>query len=282
MNLETISRLHTSFEEYVHDENGVEFWYARDLQKLLGYSEWRNFELIINKAKITCETTKQAVSHHFVDVNKMIPTAKGAQRPVKDMKLTRYACYLTAQNGDPRKEEVAFAQSYFAIQTRKLEVIEERIRNQERITARGELAKSESELSAAVFERGVDGDGLGRIRSKGDAALFGGVSTAEMKRRLQVPEKSPLADKLPTVTISAKNLATEITNYNVVNKDLFGENPITEEHVQNNSEVRDLLISRGIKPENLPAEEDVKKIERKMKSEEKRLVGEVRGFEDDE
>lgn len=282
MKQETISRLHTDFETYVHLENGVEFWYARDLQFLLGYSEWRNFEQVLKKAKISCETANVPILHHFVDVNKMISTGKGAERSIKDIKMTRYACYLVAQNGDPKKEEIAFAQSYFAVQTRKQEIVEERIKNLERIQARAELSNSERELSANIFERGVDNEGFGRIRSRGDAALFGGLSTAEMKERLSVPKNRPLADKLPTVTISAKNLATEITNYNVVNKDLTGEKRITIEHVQNNTEVRNLLVSRGIKPENLPAEEDVKKIERKVKADEKHMLDDVRGFCDEE
>lgn len=281
MKKELISSLHSNFDSCSHNEEGVEFWYARDLQRLLGYTQWRNFELVINKAKVTCENSGFQVSQHFVDTEKEISLGSGSTRSIRDIKLTRYACYIISQNGDSRKDEIAFAQSYFAIQTRKQELVEERIKNLERINARDELRKSEAELSENIFEHGVDRDGFGRIRSKGDKALFGGISTAEMKKRLGVAEHQPLADKLPTVTISAKNFATEITNFNVVDKDLQGEESITSEHTQNNSAVREILLERGITPENLPPEEDIKKIERKVKKDEKLLVNEARGFENE-
>ena len=212
--------------------------------------------------------------NHFVDVNKMVQIGSGAGRPIEDVMLTRYACYLVAQNGDPRKEAIAFAQTYFAVQTRKQELIEERILLQERLQARQKLTKSETELSRNIYERGVDDLGFGRIRSKGDAALFGGNTTGQMKNKLEIPSNRPLADFLPTVTIAAKNLATEITNHNVRQKDLHGELTITEEHVQNNTGVRNMLGDRGIKPEELPPEEDIKKLERRIKSNEKRLINE--------
>jgi len=281
MKKELISSLHSNFDSCSRNEEGVEFWYARDLQRLLGYTQWRNFELVINKAKVTCENSGFQVSQHFVDTEKEISLGSGSIRSIRDIKLTRYACYIISQNGDSRKDEIAFAQSYFAIQTRKQELVEERIKNLERINARDELRKSEAELSENIFEHGVDKDGFGRIRSKGDKALFGGISTAEMKKRLGVAEHQPLADKLPTVTISAKNFATEITNFNVVDKDLQGEESITSEHTQNNSAVREILLERGITPENLPPEEDIKKIERKVKKDEKLLVNEARGFENE-
>lgn len=202
----------------------------------------------------------------------MIATGKGAHRPVKDYMLTRYACYLIAQNGDPQKEEIAFAQSYFALQTRKQELIEERISLIERTEARGRLRESEKKLSQNIYERGVDDAGFGRIRSKGDRALFGGYSTQEMKNRLGVKDSRPLADFLPTLSIAAKNLAAEMTNYNVEEKDLFGERDITNEHVQNNSSVREMLGKRGIQPENLPPAEDIKKLERRVKSQEKKIA----------
>lgn len=272
MSSDMISRLHPRFEEMVHTEEGIEFWYARDLQVLLGYSEWRNFLSVIEKAREACRSSKGQELDHFVDVNKSIPQPKGGVREIEDIKLTRYACYLIAQNGDPRKEEIAFAQSYFAVQTRKQELIEEHIRLSERLHARKKLTESDIELSRNLYERGVTDSGFARIRSRGDAALFGGHSTQEMKDRMNVPAKKPLADFLPTVTITAKNLATEITNFNVVKEDMQGEEPITTEHVQNSQDVRDLLIRRGIIPENLPPEEDLKKLERKAKSVEKRLA----------
>ena len=252
----------------------IEFWYVRDLMKLLGYEQWRNFENAISKAMESCKSAQIEVSDHFAEVSKMVMIGSGAERKLKDYMLTRYACYLIAQNGDPKKEEIAFAQSYFAVQTRKQELIEERISYIERTEARGRLRESEKRLSQNIYERGVDDAGFGRIRSRGDQALFGGKSTQEMKQLLGVKDSRPLADFLPTLTIAAKNLATEMTNYNVEEKDLQGENAISNEHVQNNSTVRNMLGTRGIKPEELPASEDIRKLERKVKSQEKKLASE--------
>lgn len=268
-----IRRLHKNFEDYVHQQDGVEFWFARDLQKLLGYDEWRNFGKVIEKAKESCKTANNPVSDHFVGTNKSIPVPKGGERIIEDLLLTRYACYLIAQNGDPRKEEIGFAQSYFAVQTRKQEIIEDHIQLAERLKARKHLKDSEKGLSRNIYERGVDESGFARIRSKGDMALFGGHTTAAMKNRLEVPEHRPLADFLPTVTITAKNLATEITNFNVTKEDMQGEDPITVEHVQNNQDVRELLLKRGIRPESLPPEEDLVKLERRVQSQEKKIAG---------
>lgn len=257
---------------YVVNSTDIEFWYARDLMPLLGYERWENFYNAIQRAMESCKTSNIVVSDHFREVTKMVTLGSGSQRKIKDYMLTRYACYLIAQNGDPKKEEIAFAQSYFAVQTRKQELIEERIAYIERTEARGRLKESEKRLSQNIYERGVDDAGFGRIRSKGDQALFGGYSTQEMKSRLGVKENRPLADFLPTLTIAAKNLATEMTNYNVEEKNLYGEVPITEEHIQNNRSVRDMLEQRGIKPEELPPSEDIKKLERRVKSEEKKIL----------
>ena len=248
------------FDEIRHEENGVEFWYARELMHLLDYSKWQNFENVLLKAKVACANNGIVVEDHFADASKMVILGSGANREVEDYMLTRYACYLIAENGDPRKEQIAFAQSYFAVQTRKQELIEERISYIERTEARGKLRESEKRLSQNIYERGVDDAGFGRIRSKGDQALFGGFTTKQMKERLGMQDKRPLADFLPTLTIAAKNLATEMTNYNVEEKDLQGETAITVEHVENNTSVRDMLGQRGIKPENLPASEDIKKL----------------------
>jgi DNA-damage-inducible protein D len=266
-----IRLLHKNLEDSVHVQEGVEFWFARDLQNLLGYTEWRNFTKVIEKAKDSCQTSNNAISDHFVDINKMVPLGSGSERELEDILLTRYACYLIAQNGDPRKEAIAFAQSYFAVQTRKQEIIEDHIRLAERLKARKQLKDSEKELSRNIYERGVDESGFARIRSKGDMALFGGHTTHMMKKRLEIADNRPLADFLPTVTITAKNLATEITNFNVTKEDMQGEDPITVEHVQNNQDIRDLLLKRGIRPETLAPEEDLIKLERRVKSQEKQI-----------
>ena len=269
-----ILKLKALFDEIVHksEEGEIEFWFARELQPLLGYLRWENFEEVIKKGIIACGNSGGNIDDHFREVAKMVKLGSGAERKISDYILTRYACYLIAQNGDSRKEEIAFAQSYFAVQTRKQEIIADRIKLIERFEARDKLKESEKRLSQNIYERGVDNDGFGRIRSKGDHALFGGYTTKAMKSKLRINENRPLADFLPTLTIAAKNLATEMTNYNVEQKDLLGENPITDEHIQNNLSVRGMLGERGIKPEELPPAEDLKKLERRVKREERKLI----------
>ncbi|HFH9840463.1 TPA: DNA damage-inducible protein D [Streptococcus suis] len=256
------------------EDEAIDYWYARDLMPLLGYERWENFHKAIHRAMNSIETSDTKVSDHFREVTKMVPLGSGSERPVKDYMLTRYACYLIAINGDTNKEEIAFAQSYFAVQTRKQELIEERLHYIERTEARGKLKESEKRLSQNIYERGVDDRGFGRIRSKGDMALFRGHSTQEMKERLGVKNNRPLTDFLPTLTIAAKNLATEMTNYNVEENDLHGEKSITDEHVLNNTTIRNMLAQRGIKPEELPPAEDLKKLERKVKQQNKKLIKE--------
>ena len=276
MDIQKIQHYKSAFDEIVKEvkddeDNSIEVWYARELQMVLGYARWENFVVAIGRAMESCKTLGINVDDHFREVTKMIALPKGARRDVQDFMLTRYACYLIAQNGDPKKEEVAFAQSYFAVQTRKAELIEERLHEIARLDTRERLRASEKQLSKNIYQRGVDDRGFARIRSKGDQALFGGLSTEQMKHRLGI-RSGALADHLPTLTIAAKNLATEMTNYNVEQKELYGEMNITAEHVQNNRSVRGMLGQRGIKPEELPPAEDIKKVERRVAKDEKEMI----------
>jgi len=275
MDIQKIHQYKSAFDQIAKDVkdddgNSIEVWYARELQTQLGYARWENFVVAIGRAMEACKTLGISVDDHFREVTKMVLLGSGSQREVQDFMLTRYACYLIAQNGDPKKEEVAFAQSYFAVQTRKAELIEERLNEIARLDTRERLRASEKQLSRNIFQRGVDDRGFGRIRSKGDQALFGGLTTEQMKQRLGI-KSGALADRLPTLNIAAKNLATEMTNYNVEQKDLQGERSITAEHVQNNRSVRGMLGQRGIKPEQLPAAEDIKKVERRVAKDEKEM-----------
>lgn len=272
MEKDIVISLTNNFESFSHKtEDGVEFWLARDLQHLLGYGKWDNFKNVVLKAKTACEVSGQNVSDHFADAGKMVDIGSGATKEIDDIMLTRYACYLVAQNGDPRKQEIAFAQTYFAVQTRKAEIIEKKLLDYERVNARYKLAETEKELSHVIFEQTGGNDNFALIRSKGDHALFN-KTTQQMKDKWGIKNK-PLADHMPTILLKAKDFATEITIFNAQDKHLSTEQQISIEHVTNNKSVRNTLISRGIVPENLPPEEDIKKVERKLNSEKKKSLG---------
>jgi DNA-damage-inducible protein D len=271
MKSEEIKTLFAQFESASAEIEGIECWSARGLQKLLGYAQWRRFSETIDRAKEACKNAGEKISDHFADVGKMVEIGSGAEKEIDDILLTRYACYLIAQNGDSRKEQIAFAQNYFAVQTRRAEIIEQRILDYERVKARTKLAETEKALSGILYERGVDSNGFAIIRSKGDQALFR-LNTSMLKRKLGVPTNRPVADFLPTIAIKAKDLAAEMTSVNVQAKDLKGVAPIETEHVDNNAAVREMLLERGIIPEQLPPAEDIKKVERKLKSDEKKAL----------
>ena len=266
------------FDQYSNtDEDGVEYWLARDIMKPLGYARWENFHEAIKRAMISCETAKMPVESYFREVTKIVNSGV-ASKPVIDYKLTRYACYLIAQNGDPRKDEIALAQAYFAIKTRTQELLEQRVAEIQRLQSRKALSETEKQLASVAFERGVDSKGFARIKSQGDRALFGGYDTKAMKKKLGISDKKPLADVLPDVTLAAKNLAGAMTAHNVAERDLYGTTNIQNEHVGNNVSVRSTLVERGIYPENLPAEEDTKKVERRLKADERNLPRSEKGF----
>ncbi len=272
MKTDLVHSLTDNFEAHAQEtEGGVEFWLARDLQYLLGYTKWDNFLNVVSRAKTACEVSDHDISDHFAGVGKMVDLGSGSQREVDDVMLTRYACYLIAQNGDPRKPEIAFAQTYFAVQTRRAELIEQRLLEAERVSARKKLTQTEKELSQVIYEQTGGNKNFGLIRSKGDKALFG-KTTQAMKSRWKVPASRPLADFAPTIILKAKDFATEITIFNAQEQQMDSAAAISNEHITNNEAVRKTLLERGIRPETLPAEEDVKKVERRLTSEQKKTL----------
>jgi len=275
MKSDEIKNLFAQFEAAAAEIDGIECWSARELQSLLGYNKWENFEKVIDKAKAACANAGEDVDNHFPDVRKTIPMPKGAEKEIGDILLTRYACYLVAQNGDSRKEEISFAQNYFAVQTRRAEIVEQRLLENERVVAREKLSQTEKQLSGILYERGVDSQGFAMIRSKGDQALFR-LNTQMLKKKMGIPDNRPVADFLPTISIKAKDLAAEMTGLNVQSKDLIGQSKIEKEHIDNNSAVRDMLSKRGIIPENIPKAEDVKKLQRKLEGDEKKILKEAK------
>jgi DNA-damage-inducible protein D len=280
MKTELVLSLTTNFEAHAQQtETGIEFWLARDIQYLLGYAKWDNFLNVVSKAKTACEVSGHAVPDHFADVGKTIAMPKGAEKEVPDLMLTRYACYLIAQNGDPKKQEIAFAQTYFAVQTRKAELIEQRLLDAERVSARKKLSATEHELSEVIFEQvGGSNQDFAVIRSKGDHALFG-KSTQAMKSQWKVPDSRPLADFAPTIILKAKDFAAEITIFNARQHQMGTESAVSREHVTNNAAVRKTLLERGIRPESLPPVEDVKKVERRLLSEDKKALKKPDGLD---
>lgn len=275
MKSDEIKDLFQKFENAASELEGVECWSARDLQILLGYSKWENFIKVIEKAKDACKNVGEKIDYHFPDIRKTIPMPKGAEKEIDDTLLTRYACYLIAQNGDSRKEEISFAQNYFAVQTRRAELVEQRLLEFERVKAREKLSQTEKQLSGVLYERGIDSQGFAILRSKGDQALFR-LNTQMLKKKMGVPDNRPVADFLPTISIKAKDLAAEMTGLNVQSKDLMGQSKIEKEHIDNNLAVRNMLTNRGIIPENLPASEDIKKLQRKLDSDEKKVLKETK------
>ncbi|MCF0049345.1 DNA damage-inducible protein D [Dyadobacter sp. LJ53] len=263
--------LFKGFENAASEIEGIECWSARELQVLLGYAKWENFEKVVNKAKEACSNAGEEVQNHFPDVRKMVSIGSESERAIEDIALTRYACYLVAQNGDARKPEIAFAQTYFAVQTRRAEIVEQRLLDFERVKAREKLSQTERQLSGILYERGIDDKGFAIIRSKGDQALFR-LSTQLLKRKMNIPESRPVADFLPTISLKAKDLAAEMTSINVQTRNLNGIPPIEKEHVDNNLAVRKMLVERGIKPEELPPADDVKKVQRRLDSEDKKVL----------
>ncbi len=278
MQRERIHELNTTLERRMRRETatGTEFWLARDLQSIFGYVHWANFERVIHKAMMACEAAGHAVDDHFLRLEKIEDISARRSLKVTDYALTRYACYLVAQSADATKDQVALARNYFASPANEQDTVEGRRADAERIEARRKLSESEKVLSGLIYEHVEDDEGFRRIRTKGDQALFGGVTTRQMKRRLRVPKGRAMADFLPTLTIKAKDFANEITNFDIKRDYLHTEAQITREYIKNNREIRKVLERRKIKPEELPAAEDVKKVERRLSKEDKSLLEQAR------
>ncbi len=272
--LDTIQKNLESIKRVSNDDHPMEFWSARDLMPMLGYTKWQKFTEVIERAKAACKLSGQNIDDHVTGAGKMIATGKGATRKIEDFFLTRYAFYLIAQNGDPRKPEIALAQTYFATQTRKQELLEQRDMESKRLDARAKLRETESKIESTVYERGIKYPvEFATFKNKHIEALYGGISASQLKKIRKIPPKRSLADFDSHVELKAKDFALAMTDHNIKEKDIRGKEAMNTEVVKNSRETRQALLNRGIKPEHIKPEEDLKLVESRKNKEAKRIAG---------